>query len=106
MRTARLRRPYVFQYPLDVSTDREPEMNKFEQVSSLHQQMSLAGGEEMVVGGGGSVQRLVGLYNEVQCIMVMVTWDQSPLNRMTDTTENITFPQLRWRVVNTTEVFS
>ena len=98
MRTARLRWPYVFQYPLDVSTHREPEVNKFQQVSSLHQQMSLTGGWE----GGGSVQRLLGLYNEVQCIMVMVTWDQSPLNRMTDTTENITFPQLRWRVVKTT----
>ena len=57
MRTARLRRPYVFQYPLDVSTDREPEMNKFEQVSSLHQQMSLAGEEEMVVGGEGVLYR-------------------------------------------------
>ena len=59
MRTAHLRRPYVFQYPLDVSIDWGPEVNKFQQVSSLHQQMSLAGGEEMVVGGG-SVQRLVG----------------------------------------------
>ena len=30
---------------------------------------------------------------------VMVTWDPPP-NRITDTCENIIFPQLRWRMVN------
>ena len=30
---------------------------------------------------------------------IMVTWDPPP-NIMTDMTENITFPQLRWRAVN------
>ena len=34
-----------------------------------------------------------GLYGEVQCIIA------PPLNRMTDTYENITFPQLRWWAV-------
>ena len=33
-----------------------------------------------------------GLYSEVQCIWVMVTWDPLPLP---DTIENITFQQLR-----------
>ena len=38
------------------------------------------------------------LCREVQCIMGN-GYKGIPLNRMTDTCENITFPQLRWRVV-------
>ena len=53
-----------------------PEVNKFEQVSSVGHQMSLAGGE----GGGFHVQRgpmsegrgQGGLYNEVQCMVIWV----------------------------------
>ena len=30
---------------------------------------------------------------------IMVTWESPQLNRMTDTAENITLPQLRWRAV-------
>ena len=57
------------------------------------------------------------LYSEVPCLSgiragtggpcmvrsnaswVMVAWDRLPLSRMTDMSENITFPQLRWRAV-------
>ena len=38
---------------------------------------------------------------------VLVTWDQSPphTHRMTDTTETITFQQLRWRTLKTIDLF-
>ena len=39
------------------------------------------------------------LYSDIQ---VMVTWD--PACRQTDTTENTTFPQLRWRGVKTRNI--
>ena len=42
----------------------------------------------------------VGLYSEVQYIMGNGHMGTAcPLSRMTDTTENITFPQLRWQAV-------
>ena len=47
MRSAHLRRPYVLQKPPDVSiggAGGDPEVNKFEQVSTDGYQMSLAGG--------------------------------------------------------------
>ena len=55
-------------------------------------------------GGGGGVctvrsslwRDFGNLYSEV---WVMVTSDP-PVNRQADTTENIIFPQLRWRAVN------
>ena len=34
----------------------------------------------------------------------IVRFDGPPVNRQTHTTENITFPQLRWRAGKTTEV--
>ena len=49
---------------------------------------------EFHVGGGY-------LYSEVQWIMGNGHIGTTPLmGRMTDTTENITFPQLRWGTVN------
>ena len=50
------------------------------------------------MSGGG--QGWGALYSDVQ--WVMVTW--GPPNRMTDTCENITFPQIRWRAVIKYEV--
>ena len=40
-------------------------------------------------------------YGEVQCIMDNGHMGPLPPCRQTDTTENITFPQLRWRAVMT-----
>ena len=42
-----------------------------------------------------------GLYSKVQCIMVIVTggFPCEQRDRQTDTSENITFSQLRWRAV-------
>ena len=78
-----------------------PQMNKFEQVSSDGHQMSQAGGR---VWGGGNVwyPGWTDLYSEVQCIMGNGhIWGAPPLTEWrTDTTENITFPQHRWRAVN------
>ena len=51
---------------------------------------------------GGDGESRAGGEGEVQCIMSNVTWDlHTPENRLTHThpTENITFPQLRWRAV-------
>ena len=40
------------------------------------------------------------LYSEDQCIAIMVTWGPSLSTELqTDTTENITLPQLRWQRV-------
>ena len=41
------------------------------------------------------------LYGEVQCIIGNGQWDLMWTNRPTDMTENITLPQLRWRMVKT-----
>ena len=75
-------------------------MNKFEQVSSDRHQMSLAVG----LGPGGP--RGTGeagagrLYSEVQCIMGNGYMGTLPsVDRQTHTSENITFPQLRWRAL-------
>ena len=43
----------------------------------------------------GAGLKLWTLYSEVQCIM----GNGTHVNRQTDTIENTTFPQLRWRVV-------
>ena len=46
-------------------------------------------------------------YGEVQCIMGNADMGPpTPVDRMTDTTENITFPQLRWLAVNMDEQVS
>ena len=72
-------------------------MNKFEQVSSDGHQMSGRGCPHVPCVEG------VGL--GVPCTLrfnpswVMVTWGPPPLNRMTDTCENITFPKLHWWVI-------
>ena len=47
-----------------------------------------------LMSGGG------GLYSEVQCI-IGNGHRGTPLDRITDTCENITFPQLRWQAVTT-----
>ena len=75
-------------------------MNKFEQVSNLDHQMSVAGEglecsndpclQGMGLEGGCTVR-----YN---ASWEMVTRDP-PVNRQTGRNENITFPQLRWRAV-------
>ena len=81
------------------------EENKFEQVSSDGQQMSLAGGlaGSPCLGGGwgegagGPHVPSLGereLYSEVQCIM-----DNSHVWPPVDMAANITFSQLRWRAV-------
>ena len=49
--------------------------------------------------GGGGVRPVGTLYGEVQCVMDNVTCVPDP-RVQTDTTENIFFPQLRWRGVN------
>ena len=56
-----------------------PQMKKFEQVSSDHQQMSLLGG------------RYDGAYPMMHLFL--------PTPEQTNTYENITFPQFRWREV-------
>ena len=105
--------------PLDVRTGRgSPQVNMFEQVSSLCHQMSLAGGACKViphvqgVGPEGSVYNEVpcsrdragvrglgSMYSEVQYIMGDGLISPPPQHRQTCTTENFTFPQLRWWVV-------
>ena len=103
---------------MPVLARRGPQVNKFEQISSIGHQMSLGGGPCTVRshGGGqgrdgscvskvsrrveGAGLRPVGtLYGEVQCVMDNVTCVPDP-RVQTDTTENIFFPQLRWRGVN------
>ena len=93
-----------------------PQMNKFEQVSSDHHQMSLAG--EGVPGlrsscgwsiwipclmsRGQGVGPRSDVYGEGHCTvrsnasMVMITWDTPPMNRQSNTCKNITFSQLCW----------
>ena len=104
---------------MPVLVGRGPQVNKFEQISSLGHQLSLGGGPRTVrshVWGGGRVGMvpvLVGfpcrvwgglgpvgaLYVEVQCIMGNCHIG-TPVGRQTDTTENIFFPQLHRRAVN------
>ena len=66
-------------------------MNNFEQVSSDSQDMSLAG-----LGSEGSHVPCMGPGYPSGAI---VKWGP-PMDRLTHMTENITFPQLRWRMVN------
>ena len=87
--------PYVFWWPpLDVRTGEGvgPQENKFEPLSSDDHHMPVAGEKVRCLVSGGRVGP--------NASWVMVTWGpQPPLNRMRDTCENITFPQLRWRAV-------
>ena len=93
--------PSLFWLP-DVSTG-----GSSKQVSSDGHQMSLTeaatGGSYACIHGEGAGLKLVALYSEVQCIIGnghMRTPPPLPWTaRQTDTTENITFPQLRWREV-------
>ena len=82
-----------------------PQVNKFVQVSTDGHQMSLAGDEARA---GGVLCLMSGEGGTGSCTMrsnasrVMVTWGPpSPSHPydQTDTSENITFPQLRWRAV-------
>ena len=85
MRTARLLTIYASvaaRYSFCISTEFN-KVNKFEQVASLGHQLSLAGGK---AGARGVPVRSNASWVHV--------------NRQTDITENITFPQLRcWTVV-------
>ena len=86
----------------------DPQVNKFEQVSSLEHQMSLAGGLGLGLGGGWS-QCLEGarlgpgqeglLLMRSNASWVMITWDPLPVDGQTHVGENITFPQLHWQEV-------
>ena len=80
-------------------------MNKFEQVSSLDHQLSLAVRVGLGVGDSCTMKSHVGgsLYGEVQCVMCNGHMGP-PVNRQTHTTENITFPQFRWRTVKMFEI--
>ena len=93
--------PYVLWWSPDVRTG-GPQVNKFEQVFSNCHQMSLAGGwaggVTCLVSRGGDEARACTVRSNAS--WVMVTWGPT-LNRMTETTENITFLQLRWRAVIT-----
>ena len=64
-----------------------PRVKKFEQVFSDGHKMSQARGP---VSGVGT------LYSEIQCIMSNGHMGPPPLNRMTDTCDNNTYPQLCW----------
>ena len=60
-------------------------------------------GAGMGPGALSDFQRGGALCSEVQCIMgngIMMT----PINRQTDMTENITFPQLRWLAVTNLQI--
>ena len=81
-----------------------PQVNKFERVSGLGHQMSLARGPGLGLGDPctGRVWAGTGARAWAPCIVrfkalwVMVPWEPPSHTR---TTENITFPQLHWRVV-------
>ena len=98
--------PYVlWQLPPDVNTSEAggSQVNKFEQVSNDGHQMSLARDRARVSGNVMSdvwewgLGCGLALYHEVQCIMGNGhIW--SPCGQ-TDTTENITFPQLHLQAV-------
>ena len=86
-------------------------MNKFEQVSSNHHQMWLVrrrGGPHFWWGEGqeewvpGLMSRGRDPYSEVQCIMGNhghMGPTPLPMDGQTDAFENISIPQLHWRVV-------
>ena len=67
-------------WPLDVAGGGGRQVNTFEQVSSVGNQMSVAGSGR--------------LYREIQGIIGNGHMGTPFLNSMTDTCENITFPQL------------
>ena len=76
-----------------------PQVNKFEQVSSVGHQMSVAGvsqadGQGLGVPGLMSGEGVGRLYSEVQGIMDNGHMGTPLVNRQTPR-ENITFPQLR-----------
>ena len=105
----------------------DPQVNKFERISSDGHQMSLSGagpgpggpmsdvwgwGEERVGGTMSDGLKLgegteAGGVSEIQCIM-----DNSHMGTLPDpvnrqhTIENITVPQLRWRAVNIGSCYS
>ena len=60
--------PYVLRPP-DVSTDRDAQVNKFEEVFSVCHQISLTGAPISHIRGGGGGWGKGGLYSEVQCII-------------------------------------
>ena len=54
-----------------------------------------------LAGWGQVVESQVNKFEQVQ---IMVTWPPPKQTRLTVTTENITFPQLRWRAVNSSSL--
>ena len=69
---------------------------------SSHQMSALDGGLYFEVWGGRGQGRYQGgeaIYSEVQCTMGNGHMGLNPCEQA-DMTENITFPQLLWRVVN------
>ena len=92
--------PYMLLWLPDVCTSREggPPVNKFEQVS-IRCHWRPARGPMSDVGGGGR------LYSEVSASWLMMSyghslppWTDRLTTRLTRY-ENITFPQLHWRVI-------
>ena len=91
--------------PIDVAPG-DPQRNKFEQVYSGHHQMSTAGGvlrsDVWGMRGQGTPTGL-----SLQCDLshdaYEVTYPPTPIIccGQTHTSENVAFPQLRWRVVIT-----
>ena len=82
------------QYQWERGTVHQGPINKHEQVSSDGYQMPLVG----EAFGGPHVTCLDGGWGCVRpyASWVMVTWGP-PMDRQTQTCENITFPPLRWR---------
>ena len=81
-----------------------PQVNQFEQVSSLGHQMSLQGEPGLGASTGWSHVQRGGQgwekeSSEVQCSTGNGHIGPLPFCEQTDTTENITFQQLRWRAV-------
>ena len=77
-------------WPPDVSSG-GPQVNKFEQVSSVGHQISVDGGPDLISSG-------LGVYSEIQGIMGNDHMGTPP-EKMTYTWENITFLQLFGQVV-------
>ena len=82
-----------------------PQVTEFEQVSSLSHQLSVQVGEgeslySEVLYPGGLTWGGGSLYGKVQCIVGNGHGILPPPNcEQADMTENITFPQLRWKAV-------
>ena len=75
-----------------------PQVNKFQQVSSDGHQMSLTKGPGQEPRGPCTVRS--------HASWILVTWGGTLLDRQTDTTENITFLQLRsWPVIKVVGIF-